>query len=328
MRIGRATFLALICVLGFLVAQVAAIGFALAELAREYKTVLAQPTPWVHLHELTSLEGWRTLLYDWFRWLGPFFPDHTVLIHGDSFSRAWWSALIKLVSWFLLIAEVLLARYFIVEYVGDVAAYISPYKDSKFDELRQKIQKVGLDVGKVIYGFGLPNVAVPHYDKIVVVGHSLGSVLAYDTLNALINFDNTSAPADQRHVVRRTRALVTFGSPLDKTAFIFRMQANSPQDWIREQLAASVQPLILDYVRYRPIPPVVPPPGFEWFNIWSRMDIISGQLNYYDDPALPPNRPPWLINQPDPKAWIPLAAHVQYWTNPLLREQLYRFVTT
>lgn len=328
MRIGRATFFALICVLGFLVAQVAAIGFALAELAREYKTVLVQPTPWVHLHELTSLEGWRTLFYDWFRWLGPFFPDHTVLIHGDPLSRVWWSALVKLVGWFLLIAEVLLARYFIVEYVGDVAAYISPYKDSKFDEVRHNIQKVGLDVGKVIYGFGVPDVAVPHYDKIVVVGHSLGSVLAYDTLNALINLDSVSAPADQRHVVRRTRALLTFGSPLDKTAFIFRMQANSPRDWIREQLAASVQPLILDYVRYRPIPPTVPPPGFEWFNIWSRMDIISGQLNYYDDPALPPNRLPCVINQPDPNARIPLAAHVQYWTNPLLREQLYRFVTS
>lgn len=327
MRIGRATFFGLICVLGFLVAQVVAIGFVLAQLASEYKNVLAQPMPWLHLHQLTNLEGWRTLLYDWLRWLGPFFPGHSILIHWEPFSRVWWSALVKLVGWFLLIAEVLLARYFIIEYVGDVAAYISPYKDSKFDALRQKIQKVGLDVGKVIYGFGAADFAVPHYEKIVVVGHSLGSVLAYDTLNALINLDNTSAPADQRYAVHRTRALLTFGSPLDKTAFIFRLQANNPQDWIREQLAASVQPLILDYVRYRPIPPTVPPPGFEWFNIWSRMDIISGELNYYDDPALPPNQRPCVINQRDPKARIPLVAHIQYWTNPLLRKQLYRFVT-
>lgn len=327
MRIGRATFWGLICVLAFLIGQVAAIGFVLTQLAGEYKNVLAQPMPWVHLHELLSSEGWRTLLYDWFRWLGPFFPGHTVLIHDELFSRVWWSALIKLVFWFLLIAEAFLARYFVVEYVGDVAAYISPYKDSRFDELRQKIQKVGLDVGKVIFGFGLPDIAVPHYDKIVVVGHSLGSVVAYDTLNALINLDNTSAAVDRRGVVHRTRALLTFGSPLDKTAFIFRMQASTLQDWIREQLAASVQPLILDYVRYRPIPPMVPPPGFEWFNIWSRMDIISGELNYYDDPALPANRLPCVINERDPNARIPIVAHVQYWTNPLLREQLYRFVT-
>lgn len=327
MPIGRATFFALICVLAFLAAQVAAIGFVLAELARDYKTVLTQPTPWLPLHDLATWEGWRTLLYDWLRWLGPFFPNHTLLIHTPPFSGLWWSALIKLLGWLLLIAEVLLARYFIIEYVGDVAAYISPYKDSKFEELRQKIQRVGLDVGKVIYGFGLPDVAVPHYEKIVIVGHSLGSVLAYDTLNVLINLDNTSDAADQRYVVSRTRALLTFGSPLDKTAFIFRMQAKSPEAWIREQLAASVQPLILDYARYRPIPPIVPPPGFEWLNIWSRMDIISGELNYYDDPALPPNRRPGVINQTDPHAWIPLVAHIQYWTSPLLREQLYRLVT-
>jgi hypothetical protein len=321
MRIGRATFFALCGILAFLVAQVAIIGFVLVELAREYRTVLAQPTPWVHLHELWSLSGLWTLIYAWLRWLGPFFPDHSLLIHSGLFSRVWWSALVKLVGWFMLVAEVLLARYFLIEYVGDVAAYVSPYKDSKFDELRQKIQKVGLDVGKIIYGFGPPNVAVPRYDKIVVVGHSLGSVLAYDTVNALINLDNVSATADQRGVVQRTRALLTFGSPLDKTAFIFRTQVSDPGQWIREQLVASVQPLVLAYA-YRPVD------SFEWFNIWSPMDIISGELNYYDDSAIPADRLPHIINRRDPQAWLPLAAHVQYWNNPMLRRNLLRFVTS
>jgi hypothetical protein len=155
-----------------------------------------------------------------------------------------------------------------------------------------------------------------------VVGHSLGSVLAYDTLNALINLDNCSAPNVRRHVVARTRALITFGSPLDKTAFIFRMQARNDQEWIREQLAASVQPLIVDYVKYRP-------DSFDWINIWSRMDIVSGELNYYDvhdDPAKIPNEKPCVQNMPDPKADIPLYAHLQYWNNELLRQQLYKFV--
>src|SRR5208282_750073 len=208
----------------------------------------------------------------------------------------------------------------LIAYVGSVAAYISPYKDSKFDEIRTKIQSVGLNVGKVIYGFGLPQPAVPQYAKIVIAGHSLGSVLAYDTLNALINQDNVSAAAEQRGVVQRTRALITFGSPLDKTAFIFRMQASNDQEWIREQLAASVQPLIVSYEQYRK-------PPFEWINIWSRMDIISGELNYYDDPALRANRPPCVQNMVDPKASVPLYAHVQYWNNPVLRQQLYRLVT-
>jgi hypothetical protein len=121
-------------------------------------------------------------------------------------------------------------------------------------------------------------------------------------------------------VVARTRALITFGSPLDKTAFIFRMQARTATEWVREQLAASIQPLIVSYEDYRP-------PTFEWINIWSSMDIISGELNYYDDPERTPNVPPCVQNKPDPEARTFLKAHVQYWKNHLLRQELYRVVS-
>lgn len=235
------------------------------------------------------------------------------------------------VVWFALVAVVYFFRYFVVQFVGDVAAYVSPYKDSKFDKLRQKIQKVGLDVGKVVYGFGGPIVEratqggenfhiPPQYKKIIMVGHSLGSVLAYDTLNALINLDNVSGPDEQRRVIKRTRALVTFGSPLDKTAFIFRTQAKSDQDWIREQIANSMQPLIVSYPHFRPF-------SFCWVNLWSPADIISGALDYYDAVKLPESKGRTVRNIIDKRAWIPLAAHVQYWNNPLLRQQLHYFVT-
>jgi hypothetical protein len=147
-----------------------------------------------------------------------------------------------------------------------------------------------------------------------------GSVLAYDTLNALINLDNVSTPENRRDVIGRTRALITFGSSLDKTAFIFGMQARTDQEWIREQLAASVQPLLVSYDDYRPS-------SFDWVNIWSKMDIISGELNYYDDPARAFNAAPCVQNKPDPDARTPLKAHVEYWNNRLLRQELYRFVT-
>jgi hypothetical protein len=207
----------------------------------------------------------------------------------------------------------------VVEYLGDVAAYVSPYKDSRFDDIRHQIQKIGFNVGKIIYGFGLPLAAAPKYKKLVIVGHSLGSILAYDTLNALINLDSVSSPADRRNVAKRTRALITFGSPLDKTAFIFRMQTNCDQDWIREQMVASAQPLILDYDHY-------PLGSFAWVNIWSPMDIISGSLDYYDDPAIQPGDPRHVQNKVDPQARIPLMAHVQYWGNALLRKEIYKSV--
>lgn len=310
MQIGRFTFVGILGVLAFLIAQVTIIGYVFLELAQQYQAAVSQPLPVSRHHFLHAM----------LNWLLPFFPGYHVLLHPDGFGPAWWGALGHLLVWLLLIAEACLVRYFLVEYAGDVAAYISPYKDSKFEAIRHQIQQVGLDVGKAIYGFGEPQPAIPVYDKIVIAGHSLGSVVAYDTLNALINQDNVSAPPDRRSVTERTRALLTFGSPLDKTAFIFRMQAGNDQEWIREQLAASVQPLIVSYGLYRR-------PPFEWVNIWSRMDIVSGELNYYDDPARPANVPPCVHNMIDPKAWVPLYAHVQYWNNPLLREQLYRFVS-
>jgi hypothetical protein len=56
------------------------------------------------------------------------------------------------------------------------------------------------------------------------------------------------------------------------------------------------------------------------------MDIISGELNYYDDPLLPANIAPCVQNMTDPKANIPLYAHVEYWNNAVLRQQLYKFM--
>ncbi len=78
----------------------------------------------------------------------------------------------------------------------------------------------------------------------------------------------------------RTKALVTFGSPLNKTAFFFTIQAKDSLH-IRERLAATVQPLITSYQRFR---------NLAWINVYSPHDIISGSLRFYDWPGthIPP----------------------------------------
>jgi len=308
--ISRFSWFGIISILLVVALQVGVISYVAVEVGQQYKAALAQSAPTFLGHGFWHLVA--ACLY----WLAPFLPGIHSIVNPANF-HDWWTSAFLLLGWFALIAEAVIAKYFIVEYVGDVAAYVSPYKDSKFDELRQQIQTVGLHVGKILYGFsGATTSPAPQYHKIIVVGHSLGSVLAYDTLNALINLDTASPAAHKRNVAARTGALITFGSPLDKTAFIFRMQASSKQDWIREQLANSVQPLILDYGLYRPH-------TFCWTNIWSPMDIISGSLEYYDDPDVPINDPRHVQNMIDPKARTPILAHIQYWNNPLLREKLY-----
>jgi len=305
MRIGPLTFIGLLAVLAALLLQVAIIAVVSLTLAVQWKLALGHPFPSFGNHFLCWLK--ECLL-----WLAAFVP-------GSKFGELRnWQVVRHMGIWVLLTAEAFAIRYFVVQFVGDVAAYISPYKDSKFDELRHQIRNVGLNVGKVIYGFDSKLSKAPDYERVVLVGHSLGSVLAYDTLNSLINEDQVRTAHKRRDVLGRTKALITCGSPLDKTAFMFRLQARKEEQWIREQLAASVQPLIVDY-SYRQ--------KLDWINLWSPMDIISGAVNYYDDPGKSPTDPECVQNAIDWGAWVPFYAHVQYWHSKRLRKSLYDHVS-
>jgi hypothetical protein len=207
------------------------------------------------------------------------------------------------VSWlFMLVAGIAfstsyLVRYFLIQYVGDVVIYVSAYAVSRFQAIRDEIQRIALEVGRAVYG--LPQ----HYDRCIVVGHSLGSVLAYDLYNRMVN----EGIGTDWNVQRRTALLLTFGSPLDKTAFLFRLQQSKEAD-VREALAAAAQPVIADAAN-RPA---------AWINIWSPRDWISGELNYYERPG-----EPFVLNIRDEEATIPLVAHTEYWKNRELGRRLY-----
>lgn len=234
-------------------------------------------------------------------------PPYSQWPHPLQFGIAVLVLLLFVVAW--------VVRYFVVEYVGDVAIYVSSYKVSRFDAVRDKILQEACSVARQIYSAGISDDTHPAYDSVVIVGHSLGSVISYDTLNSSINWDQVECTS-MRRVVPRTTRFITFGSPLDKTAFLFRTQVSSARN-LREALAARQQPLILDYEKFRPS-------HFRWINIHAPADIISGSLEYYDasDPTglTGINR---VHNVIDPEATTPLLAHVQYWENAKLHESLY-----
>jgi len=206
-------------------------------------------------------------------------------------------------TWFYLAAAAIglvfaIGRWFLIEYMGDVTAYVAAHTASKFYELRTQIQQVAFKVFNAVYGAQTAN-GDHEYDTIVVTGHSLGSVLTYDTLNAFINYD-TLLQNHSVKVLERTPMLVTFGSPLDKTAFLFKNQIKGAI--FREALAATKQPMILDY-KYRPK---------RWINIYNRADWISGSLDYYDDPQAPANLTQRVENIEDLEGFFPLLAHTEY----------------
>ncbi len=223
----------------------------------------------------------------------------------------WWPFLGSKVTWIIVWGFLYLVTYLVrnllVQYPGDVAAYVSSYKLDRFSEIRKKIKGAAFDVLDTVYT--ATDGTTPYYDRVGLMGHSLGSVVVYDALNAVINKDRLNDNRDR--VMERTKVLVTFGSPLDKTAYIFSVFATGTTS-IREKLATTKQPLIQDY-GYR---------DFRWVNIYSKRDIVAGSLDYYDcETAKGYSDRRKVQNMEDPNAITPLVAHVEYWENEMVFEE-------
>ncbi len=211
-------------------------------------------------------------------------------------------------AWVLLIGASAFIRKLLVQYLGDVAAYVMPYRLDSFAAVRTEIKARVYGAIRAIYAMQRVDGRGPEYDQVIVVAHSLGSVIAYDALNQLALEEEGAA--QKLDIAGRTALFLTFGSPLDKTAFIFALQGGEASA-ARETVAASVQPLIRSY-DYRPR---------RWVNIYSPWDIISGHLDLYD---LPDSDDPRCVeNCPDPDAATLLIAHTEYWTTELVFKEIY-----
>ncbi|GAC1703030.1 MAG: hypothetical protein NVS9B4_09900 [Candidatus Acidiferrum sp.] len=217
--------------------------------------------------------------------------------------------------WPFLIALSAKVRSVMIQYVGDVAIYVQSNKLDRFDEVRSKIKEGAKQVLSAMFLARAPGVEAFLYQNVAMVGHSLGSVIAYDTLNRLMLEDWLAA--GQWKIAKRANSLVTFGSPLDKTAFFFTIQGTDELR-VRERLAATVQPLIQSYYKFRTL---------RWINVYSGNDIISGRLTFYDLEKLqyPAEVPPLAVhNVVDQDAVVPLVAHVDYWKNETVWDELFQ----
>lgn len=212
-----------------------------------------------------------------------------------------------LVTWTVVLLLSGAVRRFLVQYLGDVVVYVESHTVDRFADLRARIRECVTDRARAIYGATGPEA----YASVVVVGHSLGSVVSYDVLNQLLCEDAIDRQADRptRDVARRTPLFLTFGSPLDKTTFVFAIQHRRTTQ-AREALVASSQPMLQDYAS-RPE---------RWINIYSPWDIISGSLEYFDLPGSSDRRQ--VMNRRDRDATTLLISHTEYWENTLLPEVL------
>jgi hypothetical protein len=282
--------------LAFLAAGYAGIGFALFAIAYFRARIVRRLTQWLAWilcigAAAASIAVLPAIAATWVGWIVPAFVREAFAWASGGWPAAG--------VWLGVLLSSIAARYFVIQYVGDVAAYVSPQSLDRFSDLRTEIKECVGKIAGAILAAETPEGEL-EYDRVAFVGHSLGSVIAYDVLNRLILDDNlgvASLGADDR-----VRLLLTFGSPLDKTAMIFGLNGEGT-GVLREQLAARVQPLIEDY-RFRRL---------SWVNVFSAADFFSGELDFYDDEANPlyPSRK--VVNLRDEDAAVPLAAHEQYW---------------
>ena len=175
--------------------------------------------------------------------------------------------------------------FFGKQFVGDVAIYVSAHRVNRYWDTREAIRDAAHEVAKDVYGCKEANEL--RYDEVYFVAHSLGAVVAYDTINAIFRDELVlQQPID---AVNRTKGLLTYGSPLDKTAFLFRAYSSGSVE--RLAAVAAWQPLIISKA-FRKL---------AWINIHSS---LRSDLGIY--PGTTAAREP-RRRQPERRAVVPAA---------------------
>jgi hypothetical protein len=249
--------------------------------------------------------------------VGTYFLWPTDLTHPITFSKVV-KALPSIALGLILFEVIRRTRRWMVEFLGDVAIYLSSEKLDEYWRIRDEIKRDCCRVANLVFRAlaRQDGKTLLAYDRVVVAGHSLGSVVAYDSLNTLIQRDIAKDAARRLGIAERSSTFITFGSPLDKVAFIFGTKIAGRK--IREALAGGVQPLIVHY-KFRPA---------RWLNIYAPGDIIAGALDYYDDPGSTDGGSKRVENLVDREAgWFPPNAHTGYWEHQAFRTALYRMVS-
>lgn len=107
-------------------------------------------------------------------------------------------------------------QFILVSYVGDAARYLSPLPANI--NLRQKVRSQGVQLLRALHESG-------KYSRIIIVGHSLGSVIGYDIISRLWLEYNDQLPALNADPALKKRILDAMAA------------GNSPQPIIREEIS-------------------------------------------------------------------------------------------
>lgn len=223
----------------------------------ELKNITAQ-SKGKYWHKLSSLANWGMIVFRILKFFLALIPSWEILRGLRNFIEK-------------------KAAFIIIGYVGDVAIYTSMDVKSKNYNTRSAILKGSMTL--------LQNILKKkRYSNVIVAGHSLGSVIAYDTVNKT-NIA-TSLSKTTKKLSDKIKGLVTFGSPLDKIYFFF-CQRYSNDLYIRGQIAEDLHSYRIKNRNAKWEKPVANPieptlNNVPWLNFYHKLDPVSGRLDFYD----------------------------------------------
>lgn len=192
----------------------------------------------------------------------------------------------------------------ITNVLNDIAIYNTIDAKSRFFKIRNCILSGGVKALRYLLEEKIDpadeNLNSFTYGKVLLCGHSLGSQIAFDTINELnhlvnqgeIKGYNRSGACSRTgkhagNIAEKLCGIVTFGSPLDKIAFFFRQQV-SDREWVRASMLRSFHGFRQkDWVTHNGLS--IDPIGsrvfdkIPWKNYWDKRDYVSGPLDYYSN---------------------------------------------
>jgi hypothetical protein len=196
-------------------------------------------------------------------------------------------------------------RKYFVEYLGDIEVYVG--RDSK--SARFTAQE-GIR-GRAVDAVRSALMSRENYAEVVVLGHSLGSVVGLDAIRELRRQAGAALAAED---FRRLSTFVTFGSPLEKTRFFFdRVSPQNGSRWT-EFLRDVQQTFIALIPRSGGAPeaeaavstaaPATEAHRIRWLNYWYFADVIANSLDSYNDRRFPDLVRTTRLPQPGPSPWV------------------------
>ena len=219
-----------------------------------------------------------------------------------------WAALIAadLVFPLLTLGLTSLLAWPLVRVVGDIPLYVTQNERSAYYKTRREILEESAKRVKAL-------LMDDQYETVYLAGHSLGSVIAYDTINCMAREVRSGHPAksDERLTAARykkLRGLLTFGSPLDKVYYFFRTRVKDDEE-IRAQLESSLHGFRVkrsgrSYGECKIDYKVPVPRPFTWLNVYNLLDPIGAHLDYYI-----------VQKQVCLPHWKPWKSHTRYWND-------------